>query len=67
MEMDTGAAVSIILEETHRNLFLEGCLQRGPLLLRTYAGESMVVVGQMDVQVNYASNLFILPLMMVVS
>ena len=65
MEVDTGAAVSIMSEEPCRKVFPEACLRSGSVLLRTYTGGPMVVAGQMDVQVKYASNSYILPLMVV--
>ena len=36
MDVDIVAAVSIISEETHRNVFLEACLRRGSVLIRTF-------------------------------
>ena len=55
MEVDTGAAVSIISEETQKKLFPDARLIRAPVKLRTYTGEPMPVVGEMSVEVKYGS------------
>ena len=46
MEIDTGAAVSIMSEPTQRNLFPTVTLQPARIKLRTYAGEPMPVLGE---------------------
>ena len=51
----TGAAVSIISEETQKKLFPDVHLTRTPVKLRTYTGEPMPVVGERSVEVKYGS------------
>ena len=45
MELDTGAAVSIISKKMHRKLFGDIPLQRSPIALKTYTGEPMAMRG----------------------
>ncbi len=47
MELDTGAAVSIISEEARQKLFSGVPLQKSPVALRIYTGEPMEVKGQL--------------------
>ena len=53
MEVDTGAAVSLISLATKKQLFPQKELLDSTLVLTTYTGEQMVVVGKMQVEVNY--------------
>ena len=53
MEIDTGAAVSIISEQQQKELFPDAALHTSRLELKTYTGERMAVVGEWDVQVQY--------------
>ena len=53
MEIDTGAAVSII--STYQKLFSEVPIHAASLCLRTYTGEHIAVVGEMTTQVKYGS------------
>ena len=53
MEIDTGAAVSLISLVTKEQLFPQNELLATTLVLTTYTGEQMVVVGRMKVKVNY--------------
>ena len=53
MELDTGAAVTIISEKTCMELFPDATLRNSPVLLKTYSGEHLPVVGDMDVRVQY--------------
>ena len=55
MELDTGAAISIILEETRKTLFADQKLRESSLVLKTYTGELMQVVGQLNVWVKYGT------------
>ena len=54
MELNTGAAVSIVSEETYKKTW-----QRGPPLeptsmsLRTYTGEELETLGTISIQVQY--------------
>ena len=53
MEIDTGAAVSLISLVTKEQLFPQNELLDTTLVLTTYTGEQMAVVGRMKVKVNY--------------
>ena len=56
MEVDTGASVSIISEDTYNRLWPEKqqpSLQKSTITLRTYSGEQLSVKGSMAVDVQY--------------
>ena len=55
MELDTGAAVSIISEKTRQALFADMKLRRSTLRQKTYTEEQMQVTGQLHVVVQYGS------------
>ncbi len=65
MEVDTGAAVSIMSEQAQRRTFPDVSLKQSSTKLRTYTGEPMTVAGEMDVQVKYGSQSYKLPLLVV--
>ena len=65
MEVDTGAAVSIISEETQKKLFPGATLEKSSIGLRTYTLEPMTVLGQISVQVKYGEQGHSLPLTVV--
>ena len=53
MELDTGAAVSVISEKTFNRLLPTAKLHPTSLLLRTYTGQPLTVVGQLkDIEVT---------------
>ena len=52
MEVDTGAAVSIVSECTYRGL-RSVTLKKSRVFLRTYSAEPLVVLGEADVEVQY--------------
>ena len=52
-EVDTGAAVTLISEETYRQNFPSKPLQRSSLRLRTYTNNPVQVLGQITVDVSY--------------
>ena len=58
MEFDTGASVSIISQ------VWEGILSKTQLL-KTYTGEKLQVLGQLQVQVEYGDQVQLLPLLVV--
>ena len=62
MEIDTGAVISLT---TYRKLFSNVKLSRSTLRLRTYTGEPMPVVGEMEVKVRYGSQRDVLSLAVV--
>ena len=53
MQVDTGAAVSLISEEEMKSKFPGAQLKPSPLLLKTYTGEVMKVLGELIVAVEY--------------
>ena len=65
MEVDTGAAVSILSEKTFKKNFPDAVLKPAAVTLRTYTGQRMSVVGQLTVLVKYQSQSHSLPLLIV--
>ena len=65
MEVNTGAAVSILSEKTFRKIFPNAVLKPAAVTLRTYTGQRMSVVGQLTVLVKYQSQSHSLPLLIV--
>ncbi len=53
MVLDTGAAVSILSEDTFKKMFPKDRLHPSNLRLKTYTGEPMNVVGEFPVKVRY--------------
>ena len=62
MEIDTGAAISIISEATRKAKFK---LRKSNILLKTYTDEAMMVTGQINVCVNYGEQVARLVLVVV--
>lgn len=64
IELDTGAAVTIISERTYQMTWTEGppALQPSTVKLRTYTGEELKVLGSLSVQVQYKDQCERLPL-----
>ena len=65
MEVDTGATVSIISEQTKNRLNLTVPLASPSVVLHTYTGEAMSVLGEMKVEVEYKDQHYNLTLMVV--
>ena len=65
MEIDTGAAVSIISQSQQEALFPDATLRKPRVKLTTYTGEPMTVVGELDAQVQYGQQSKALPLTVV--
>ena len=65
MEVDTGAAVSIISETTKNRLYPMVSLTAPSVVLRTYTGEAMSVLGEMKAKVEYKDQSHYLTLMVV--
>jgi len=65
MELDTGAAVSLVSEYTYRRLCPNKPLQETTTRLRTYSGEQLMFLGQLDVEVQYGAQQAHLPLCVV--
>ena len=53
MEIDTGAALSIISEATQKPVFPKAHLSKSSVALQTYSSEPFTVLGQMKVSVSY--------------
>lgn len=65
MEIDTGAAVSIVSEQVFQSMFPEQPLDVASVKLKTYTGETMPVLGQFEVTVSYKQQREQLPLIVV--
>ena len=65
MEVDTGAAVSIISENTQKRMFPEATLHPTSVLLKTYSGERLAVIGELQTQVHYKDQTKVLNLLVV--
>ena len=67
MEVDTGAAVSIISNKTRNSIpnLRKLVLQSTSAKLRTYTGETIQVVGELSVKVEYHGQNAVLPLLVV--
>lgn len=55
MELDTGAGISIISEETHAKYFKGIPLERSTTKLHAYTGDPIHVLGQFNVSARYKS------------
>ena len=65
MEIDTGAAISIISQVTYQNYFQRCHWNAVPLCLKIYTGGHIVVVDEMITQVQYGSQVKELSLIVV--
>ena len=65
MKLDTGAAVTLVSEETFQRKWSNVTLQTSMVRLHTYSGEPLPVVGQAEVQVQYGEQELKLPLIVV--
>ena len=65
MEVDTGAAVSIISENTQKRMFPEATLHPTSVLLKTYSGERLAVIGELQTQIHYKDQTKVLNLLVV--
>ena len=65
MEVDTGASLSLISEETYRANFSSCFLQSTEVRLKTYSGEYITVLGSINVEVTYNHQRATLPLLVV--
>ena len=57
MELDTGAAVSVISSSTHNRMFPECPLLNTSAVLTTYTGEQMSLAGEIKVKVSYGNQM----------
>lgn len=65
MEVNTGAAVTILSEKIKDCLFLNIAIQQSNMKLSTYTGEGLPVLGKMPVQVKYWDQHYSLTLIVV--
>ena len=65
MELGTGAAVSIMSEKTNQSLFSNLQLDTSNIKLKSYSGETIPVVGQVNFMVKYEQQEKSLPLLVV--
>ena len=56
LELDTGASVSVINENTCNQLKNSSVLKKTQTILRTYSGEKIIPIGVIDVSVIYKKN-----------
>ena len=64
-ELDTGAAVTIMSQSEFQRLLPRVVLRKCAVLLKTYSGERLTVVGDVDVQVQYEQQVHALKLTVV--
>ena len=65
MEVETGAAVSLISEAEYRSTFSSYELQESEVKLKTYTVESMNIVAEFSVLVEYENKEYTRPLLVV--
>ena len=65
MELDTGAAVSLVSEATFKHHWTAQSLEESTTQLRTYSGEPLLVLGQLNVEVQCGEQCERLPLLVV--
>ena len=53
MELDTGASLSIISEDLYRKKFKDIPMETTDAILKTYTGQVVPKVGQIDIEVQY--------------
>ena len=62
MEIDTGASVSVMSEETFNQLWPDHSLQKSQVKLQTYSGEDLDVLGEVRIEVQHSTHKAQLPL-----
>ena len=65
MEIDTGASLTLVSEQTFRSLWPNSTLNGSRITLSSYGGESIPVLGTVDVHVEYGDQEAVLPLLVV--
>lgn len=63
MEVDTGAVVSLVSEGTFRQLWPEKEIKKSVVRLCTYLGESLPILGELEVAVALEGQVNVLPLL----
>ena len=65
MEIDTGASLTLMSEQTFHNQWPIATLATSTITLHSYSGESIPVLGTVDVRVKYGGQEVTLPLLIV--
>ena len=65
MEIDTGASISIMSQESYKELWPDRDLKESKAKLRTYSGEYLKVLGEIETRVSHSNNHAKLPLVIV--
>ena len=65
IELDTGGTVSLVSDKTFCQLFPSTALQPTSTKLHSYSGETIKVMGQVEVEVNYGAQTVKLPLIVI--
>ena len=65
MELDTGAAVSLVSEETHNQHWPQQQLEGSNTRLKTYSREYLETLGNINVSVGYGDQQVTLPLVVI--
>ena len=65
MEVDTGAAVSVVSEDTYKELFFDLPLKIASVCLKTFTGEQIPILGEIAVEVCYQQHCHQLSLIVV--
>ena len=52
-KLDTGAVVTVMPERKFRQMFPDQSLKRSSIVLKTFTGERLQIVGETDVDVSY--------------
>ena len=65
MVVDTGAAVSLVSEETYDRMWLQKSLKQATTVLRIYPGEQLRVCGCVNVEVIHVHQQLTLPLFII--
>ena len=66
MELDTGAAISVINESTYKTILTQQpALEKSDVKLHTYSGEQLTILGELQVTVHYNEQTVTLPLIVV--
>ena len=65
MELDTGASLSLISEDSYQKYFSHLQLENSNVKLATYTGDNMAVLGELHVKVRHGKQTETLPLIVV--
>ena len=65
MKLDTGASLSVISEFTYYSFFRSCKVQPSTVSLKSYTGQKIVIRGEIEVNIQYAEQKAVLPLLVV--